>query len=537
MSISMPVAPQQDLGRATARGGSVVASPARRSGEDLAGDQMRALVRRMRLTDAAVVQLLLSDPVIADRVGRHQVESAVTRMLAGERIGDTTTLSLLGARLAKLTGQPVAIEHVASRATRARRAGAQLFAAVLAPLCAYLVIGGLLDGQSTLMHGQPGIAALAAFTCVLCVLGLFEALHISVAQLKTSDLSGLIDRHPRAVALHREFRTDRGIKRFLAGRQLVVVVIVFFAAGLSSFPDMSVFPGTSLLIPGALRPFLNVGAPGALFVLWIGQLAPQFLATQRALRMMDLRLVGVAFRVAMALESIGFAKPGFWLSDWDQSHERIPSSPALRWSQSALELEGTGVLTMTRAWTVAAARSSLSACTSTGFFAVGRDAHFDGSITLPRSASAIAMTSELRPANDGDRAVIGSSFYEEQLVTGDRVLHKNAMPTVGAFAPGDILLTRIAADFDASVCRDAILVERPARALTWHVTFVERPDYLPPARVTEYRIGDGPADLTPVADPVVLAPRINAAGELVLEHTVEFPQAGTLFVFEWEASF
>jgi hypothetical protein len=502
--------------------------------DHLVAEEMRQVIARLRLSEQAVAQLLHGDPEVAGRFRVTDVRRMIAMLVEGDQVPDSATLALLGERLGEMTGQSISVSRLSSRWARVRRAGSTVFAALLAPLCAYLVIGGLLAGQSALMRGRSAVPATIAFVVVLSVLALFEALHISVTQLKTSDLSALRERHPRAVALHREFRTDRGIKRFLAGRQLVVVVTVFFVAGLSSFPAMDVLPWTSTPVPAALRPFLELGAPGALFVLWFAQLAPQFLATQRALRMMDSRVVGVAFRAAMMLESIGFAKPGFWLADWDKTQERIPSSPALRWSQAAVELDGTGVLTMTREWVFDGDGGTLRADTATAFFADGRGAYFDGSITIPAAASALAMSSELRRADgQGSRDLVATSYSEERLASGDRVLQKCAMPAVGSFAPGEVLLTRLAAQFDGTVGRDAVLIDRPARSLAWRATFASEPTCLPPARVTEQRAGDGMTDVLVVSDAVTLEPGVDGEGRLCFEYSVPFPQPGSLYVFEW----
>lgn len=508
-----------------------VRAPRPGSANDRVLAAIAALVARLRLSNAAVAQLLVGDASISARVPRDELPRLVASLLDDGQVPDPRTLALIAERLGELTGQPLDASAVTTRRVRAAAATASAFAAGLAVLCGYLVLGGLLGGHSGLLGGASGLVAVAAFAALLAILGVFEALHISVTQLKTSDLSALADRHPRAVALHREFRTDAGIKRFLAGRQLVVVVTVFFVAGLSSFPGMDTLPGTGIAVPGVLRPFLDVGAPGALFVLWLGQLAPQFLATQRALRMMEARVVGVAFRAAMLLEAIGFARPGFWLSSWDHSSERIPSSPALRWSQSAHELDGTGVLTISREWSVSGESATLRADTAAALFAEDRGSYVDDSITLPPGANALAMSTDLEPG-DGDRrrSVLGTGFAERRLPTGDRVLQKSALPAVGSLHAGDVVVTRLAAHFEGQVGRDAVLVDRPSRVLVWRLTLAEPTSCLPPARVTEVRDGEDGAVTT-------LQPAVDAEGRSCFEHTVAFPQPGTLFVFDWHAEF
>lgn len=531
MSAASTVLPGGDARQARAPRPVPIRAPRPGSPDSRALADIAALVARLRLSTAVVTQMLSGDPALTRRVPAEELPRVVASLLDHGQVPDPRTLALVGERLGELTGRPLAVAALATRPARVRAAAASAFAALLTALCGYLVIGGLLEGQSSLMEGRSGLAALAAFAVVLAVLGLFEALHISVTQLKTSDLSALADRHPRAVALHREFRTDEGIKRFLAGRQLVVVVTVFFVAGLSSFPDMVTLPGTALPVPALLRPFLDVGAPGALFVLWLGQLAPQFLATQRALAMMEARIVGVAFRTALVLEAIGFAKPGFWLSAWDRSSEQIPSSPALRWRQAALELDGTGVLTMTREWSVDGRASTLRADTATAVFDDRRDAYTDTSITLPRAAGALAMSSELQPGDgDAGRTLLATGFSEEPLAGGDRVLQKAALPAVGSLHAGDVVLTRLAAHFEGTVRRDVVRVDRPARLLVWRMTLAEPATCLSPARMTELRDGDeGPA--------TALEPRVDADGRHCLEHTIAFPQPGTTYVFDWHVEF
>jgi Silicon transporter len=415
------------------------------------------------------------------------------------------------------------------------RRGGDALGAVLGLLCGYVVIGGLLEGHSDLLSAVPGPVALLAFATVLSVLALFEALHVSVVQLKTSDLGALADAYPRTYALQRRFRSDLGTQRFLAGRQMVVIVTVFFVAGMSSFRSLSTLPLTDVPIPSLLRPLLDLGVPGALFTLWIGQLVPQFVATRRPLAFMERAIVPLAFRVAMALEAIGFARPGFWMSGHRADRDAIPTSPSVRWSQSAQEVDGVGIVVMRRAWTIGPEASMLEASTTTAFFADGRESHTDRSLMLPAAASELALHDRLVTADGVEVGLLQTGCDEERLRSGDRRLHKTAVAQIGAFRAGDVLKTRLRARFDAEIRRDAVLVDQPVRMLLLSVTVTGCARHVPPARLIAYQVGDGTTDILSERSLVTLFPQRRSDGDVVFEHVVPFPDPGTLFTLDWEA--
>ena len=99
-----------------------------------------------------------------------------------------------------------------------------------------------------------------------------------MAILRLKDLDASRETHPRTFRLHQIFRTERGAERFLAGRQFLVITIVFLIAQLTSFHDVLTFPLTDVTIPPLLKPvisdvFLGFGMAGALIAFWFAQLA------------------------------------------------------------------------------------------------------------------------------------------------------------------------------------------------------------------------------------------------------------------------
>ena len=64
-------------------------------------------------------------------------------------------------------------------------------------------------------------------------------------------------RTPEPFDFTRSFRTERGAERFLAGRQFLVITIVFLIAQLTSFHDVLTFPLTDVTIPPLLKPVIS----------------------------------------------------------------------------------------------------------------------------------------------------------------------------------------------------------------------------------------------------------------------------------------
>jgi hypothetical protein len=459
-------------------------------------------------------------------------ETAVGFLLGGSRPKLGALRDVLE-RLEDRLGRDLGAAELISPAGRAGRRLADIVGAVTGLACGYIVIGGLIDGQSLLLGHGSGPLGLLLFLFVLLVLAMFEALHVAAAMLKIADLGAVAARYPRAAALHRRFRTDHGLARFLAGRQMVVIVTVFFCSPLSSFPHLTTWPLTDIPLPGVIRPLVAVGMPGALFVLWLGQLLPQFLATKHAVGLTDSRVVGLAFRLAYMLEASGLARSGFWLASWDRGGEDIPSSAALRWKQAATEIDGFGNVGLIREWLTSSSGTRLTASSSIAVFRPGIASLTDGSMLIPGSPARWVL--EASGSNDdGAVALVPSDYREETLPTGDRRFHKPLMSAVGSFKPGDALQLQLQAEYTSAVGQDLVHVERPVRFLIFRVMPDAAPHSITAATLRTFAVGDGLGDLTESAWPLRIEPVTGPGGLPVLQHVVDFPSPNTLYVLDWE---
>lgn len=467
-------------------------------------------------------------------------ETDVAGVLDGDSSLDVSDAELcaITEEIERRTGHPISTRGLESRRSRFGRRAADCVGAVLGITSAYVVLGGLLGGSSELLPGAGGLVSTALFVVTLAVLALFEALHVCVVQLKTSDLGSLEASHPRAMRLQRQYATDDGVQRFLAGRQIVVIVTVFFVAGLSSFREMQYLPFTSIAVPSLVAPLLWVGAPGAFFTLWLGQLAPQFFATRCPVKLMNLRIAEAALRVAMALEAIGIARPGFWISRGAPEGLEIPTSPAVRWAQAATEIDGYGNVSLSREWIVTGEGATLDALATTAFFGRDRESFSDANVMVPAGVCELGhFASLVKPAARAEKKLLPLQCSDERLRSGDRLIGQSVVPAVGAIEPGDILLSAVHARYENEAHRDAVLVESPARSLAFRVQVDGDPTFVPDAKLHAHKVGADTTDLVGNAAPITVKPTLQADGSIVFEHSVMFPEVGTLYVLTWQVEY
>jgi len=104
----------------------------------------------------------------------------------------------------------------------------------------------ILEQKTSFWKAVPGWAALIIFLLVLFLLGVMEGIQIALVELKRQDPETYKESHPQAYRLGQVAARGDNIERFLMGRQVFVVCLVFFAAKLTTIhgrnPDGFLFP-------------------------------------------------------------------------------------------------------------------------------------------------------------------------------------------------------------------------------------------------------------------------------------------------------
>jgi hypothetical protein len=495
--------------------------------------QLRAVAGRHALTGADVRQLVRDVPNLPPRTRVLAIAAAGSIFGSGGRAVGARQLRALVEVVEDTLDEDIdarQLESLWERAADAVRDGVAGFAIMGST---WIVLGGLLTGRSALFGNQSPLISLVAFSAVMAALGMLEAAHIGAVSLASADVSALAASHPRVVHLHRRINTKAKLEEYLAARQFGVVLVVFLIAACTQFPHMRTLPWTPLVIPGLLHFLMSIGAPGALLVLAVAQVAPQVVAAQKPAALMNNPAVATAFSVTLLLGKLGLARPGRWLARPLVGYERIPSAPRQRFDSVTRDVEGRAVDIERREITVTAQQASLVAQTSTVFYEeLGLISYTDTTLVVPFPPRTLGVESRLERNGQPVRLLSGQAT-DERLSSGGIRMCVPVSPAVGSFREGDILINSLRADMDPQVGEDSVVVEHPTRLVLLRVRFESQPQQLPPARLATYRIGEGGLHDLRRIERRNIEPVLDEQGVPVVSATVFYPEPGTLLRLSW----
>lgn len=453
---------------------------------------------------------------------------SAARYVFGDSVAVPTrrTMRDLVHEVEKLLDLQEPLADLATLATRGARVSRDVFAGLVAAVSGWIVIGAILTGDNAMAASTSAGITLIALATALLVLALLEAAHIGAVALSTADVSTLKDTHPRVFKLHRHINTKSKLESYLAARQLGVVMIVFVIAELTRTARLNHLPGTSIQLPAAIQFLLQIGVPGALVVLIIGQVTPQILTARRPAALMNLAPMSAAFYATLNIGRLGLARPAAWLTGGAGEPERIPSAPAERFSDATRDVAGFGALGVTRDINVALDKTTTTTATTVQFFS-------DELSTVELSAaSAPLMPTQLKIRGhmyrDGESDELMVDLTDEVRNEYGLLLNARIAPRIGAFQNADIVQITATATFSSLLSEDFVLVEQPTKLVTVRATIEHPPVPLPPAMLTVHRTWD---DEHPEMKTV--RPARNEDGTVSFVETVAYPDVGTIIKLAW----
>jgi len=163
----------------------------------------------------------------------------------------------------------------------------------------------IIEQKTSFWHVMPGWAALLLFITVLFWLGVMEGLQVALVELKRQDPETYKHSHPHAYKLGQMAAKRDNVERFLMGRQMFVVFIVFFAAKLTTIHSESeedfLFP-----VPDWFRSiFLETGILACVLVVILAQLMPQIVAAKHPVAFLEFWIMKPGYYACIFLESTG----------------------------------------------------------------------------------------------------------------------------------------------------------------------------------------------------------------------------------------
>jgi len=163
----------------------------------------------------------------------------------------------------------------------------------------------ILEQKTNMWKVVPGWASLLIFIFVLWLLGVMEGLQIALVELKRQNPETYKDQYPVAYKLGQKASQGDNIEKFLMGRQVFVVCLVFFAAKLTTIHGNSE-SGFLFYVPDWVQyVFMETGLLACVVVVIIAQLMPQIVASLYPVQFLELIVMRPAYYACIVLEFCG----------------------------------------------------------------------------------------------------------------------------------------------------------------------------------------------------------------------------------------
>jgi hypothetical protein len=402
----------------------------------------------------------------------------------------------------------------------------------------FVVVGALLAGQSDF---EPANASpwfgLVLLIGLLVLLAYVEGSHISIARLQNARIPSSYS-SGRVVRLHRLVRSTEDASKFFAGRQIMVIIIVFFVSRLTSFPGLTTFPFTSVPLPaGVFTPltviFVQYGIAGAVFVYWFGQMIPQLIATKAPTWVLNDPFGELVTRLGKFIGQLGVASPAEYAASFFGSEPEIPQDSRARYLQLS-EDNGWSYLAQRKEWRFSETAATVTYGHVSTFLVPGMRAFTDYGLLLLRSLNPTpSVRAQLFRKNSGTEQSVPTA--EEPLQTneiGDYVQFTSSVsPKWGNFEVGDVLCWSVHGGVRLDrVMEDTYQIAHPVQHFLFRCAFPESFGIVAPTVTITRLVDDGMRESREVAEM-----RIEDAGQgmKAFEYAAAYPAVGSRLKFSW----
>ncbi len=431
-----------------------------------------------------------------------------------------------------------------------RHVARNIFAIFLFITAFYIILGGILDGKSSFeFAAESPLLGMLLFLVCLAGLGSLEGTQISVVELKNTDRFAFASMYPRAARFQGYGFREVDVQQYLAGRQFFVIVIVFFMSRVTSFPEYSTLPftdfnlKTDLFTPAGIPEvvpdsiyfvFMQAGVLGALLVLWVAQLFPQFLANRNAYWLASFPgMIGVV-RFCKSLERTGVTDPGSWLVKLIPPGPHFPASTR-QLLKNDLTARGLAEQGIKKTWTLtpssAASTEEQTSYISGDVSTIRHRARFefDNSPRLTANASLIRSQNGAKATNlylDTSEQIAEGSDARELLITSS--------PLAGNFQPGDVVMstTDVTYDFDGEGNFTEILpIDAPMKYLIFSINTHD--DLIVSGVTYKIKMPDTATQNWITRKQGTLVAASQKDGFQQFEYAIVYPIVGARYEFSW----
>lgn len=409
----------------------------------------------------------------------------------------------------------------------------------------YVILSGLIAGNTRVFSDLPWPLLLLILAFITFWLAALEGLQISITALGLCDLDDYREARLRAWKIHKMFEGADASNKFLAGRQLQVIGLVFIAARLTSFHDFSAWPFSEATNRWARLFLLDFGFLGAFFVLWVGQLIPQFIARRNPLFFQDLPGLYALAVLTRRIESLGLTSPLIPLSRIVRE-TRLPLSRKERFLHE-FQTHGYGALELRRTWKFRADEATLTHEKSTIFYETKKTYAFCERIGVDENFRINRRETEGVLFEGGFSNSASDDLTFTPADTDHDFLHDSPVKVInlklsrasGFFRPNDVISVK--SDFYSdsyspeNFTADLTEIVHPTRRFLVRVEFREDEYELLHATISARRKGDAN-----IYEPTVKArlqpQKSGGSGDgrvVYVEHEEWYPEVAMVYAVEW----
>nr|CAB3263294.1 uncharacterized protein LOC108950256 [Phallusia mammillata] len=178
-----------------------------------------------------------------------------------------------------------------------------------------VTIYAIVNGNTGFWKSVPGPVALLLFFICLLLLGIVEGLQISLVELKRQHPDSYKNTHKRSYQLAQIANSKDNVERFLMGRQVLVVFLVFFIAKLTTISLQNLETDFFFHVPNWLySSLLETGFLTCILVVIVSQLMPQIVAAKYPVHFLNMRIMYFFYHVCTFIEATGLTHACWVLS-------------------------------------------------------------------------------------------------------------------------------------------------------------------------------------------------------------------------------
>jgi len=421
---------------------------------------------------------------------------------------------------------------LSSIVTKAARKARSVFVGIVFVLSGWIVVGSIFTGQNDFAKSTSVTTTLIVLIVAILWLAFLEAAHIGAVALSTADVSELGSTRPRLVKLHKYIDNKSKLEKYLAARQVGVVLTVFLISAVTRTPTLRFLPWTNIAIPTGLGILFEIGFPGAILVLIIGQVFPQILTARMPAKLMNTVFMAGAFHATRLIGKLNLAEPASWFAAMVKGCESIPSAARERFIDMTTDEIGYGTQIAASTVVITGGYAQIKNVESVDFHTGSYSSININLATIPDSVGQVSFPQPegeiLRGGEKEPVPVVISAIVPFHEKPGKPVrYYATVSPRFGNFHSGDTLKVTSVLEYTGKLDQVIVPIDRLTKIAFIRILMTNPPQPLPPAELEIFH-GAKPGDV------IMIEPQILPDNSVQFVSATNYPVLDSTLELHWQ---